>query len=402
MAAIASIKFDQADGTSSSAGQAHKAILYTAPDLAKNVITVTNGDNTDVASWKIELLYNPPGSALGAVPGTPVILAQATSPTPSANFTMDAPDGCYRIRMTVWSSGGVPNIDIRNVGVPNERGIVTPPYQKLPDPLPILGSGLTGAKADELNFSGQLYGWLGDSGAGLHYDFFKLYDDLPLVTVATTPYTAKARGGKPLYVVNLTTIGADAVFNLPTALRVGQRFRVAAFGSSSYKLTVNPPGGETINGLSSIVMKAPNTAVFVYIGGGNWAMLGAKYDIYERSIVAGEESVDVIGFQSIGVSCLVDPANFPNCSSLATWSAVIETTDALDAAEIRLFNLTLGSAVSSSTLSTVNLTPTVVSSSVSLASGPNLYEAQLRMATTGAPNQATCRQAQLSISWLQP
>lgn len=403
MAAIASIKFDQADGSSSSAGQAHKAVLYAAPDLAKNVITVTNGDNTDVAAWKIELLHNPPGSVLGAVPGTPVILAQATSSTPSANFTIDAPDGCYRIRMTVWSAGGLSNIDIRNVGVPNERGVITPPYQKLPDPLPVLGSGISGEKPDELNFSGQLYGWLGDSGAGLHYDFFKLYDDLPLVEVTTASYTAKARGEKPLYVVNLTTIAADAVFNLPTSgWRTGQRFRVAAFGGAAYKLTVNAPAGHTINGLSSIVMKSPNSAVFVYTGGTSWVMLGAKYDIYERSIVAGEESVDVIGFQSVGTSCLIDPASFPNCNSSATWAVVIETTDALDSAEIRLFNVTLGSAVAGSTLTTANLTPTVLSSTVTLASGPNLYEAQLRLATTGAPNQATCRQAQLAISWLQP
>lgn len=396
MAVTALIKFTQGPNTDA-AGRAVKGTL------ADGAVTITNGDNTDVARWKIELLYNPPGSALGAVPGTSVVLAQAVSPTPSANFTPDVGDGqCYRVKLTVWDAAGAYDVDIRNFGIPNGRGFITPPYQKLPEPLPLLGTGEAGEKPDELNFGGQAYGWLGDSGVGAHHDFFKLYDDLPFESVTTTPFTA-AVGEKPSYVVDLTTIGSNAVFNLPsTGLRAGQRFRVSAFGSTSYVLTVNPPATHTINGRTSLYMKSPNTAVLVYLGGTEWMMLGAKYDIYERSIVAGEESVELTGFQSVGSSCLVDPANFPNSDGLATWMAVIETTDALDAAEVRLFNLTLGSAVAGSTLSTTSLSPAVVSSTVTLASGPNLYEAQLRLATTGTPNQATCRQAQLAITWLQP
>jgi hypothetical protein len=396
MAVTALIKFTQGPNTDL-AGRAVKGTL------ADGAVTVTNGDNTDVARWKIELLYNPPGSALGAVPGTSVILAQAVSPTPSANFTPDVGDGCYRIKLTVWDSAGAYDVDIRNFGIPTGRGVIIPPYQKLPDPLPLLGSGEAGEKPDELNFDGQVLGWLGDADVGMHHDFFRKYDDLPFESVTSTPFTAAVIGEKPCYVVNLTTIGSDAVFNLPpSGWRIGQRFRVAAFGSAAYKLTVYPPAGHTINGLSSIVMKVPNSAVFVYLGGTDWLMLGAKYDVYERSIVAGEESVSVTGFESIGASALIDPSNFPNSNGQATWTAVIETSDILDSAEIRLFNVTLGAPVAGSTLSAASLTPTVVTSTVTLASGPNLYEAQLRLATTGAPNQATCRQAQLAINWFQP
>lgn len=402
MAAVALIKFDQADGVSTPAGEAHPAILYFAPDLAKNVITITNDDNTDVASWKIELLYQPPDSALGAVPGTPVVLAQATSNTPSAQFTMDAPDGCYRVVLYVWDGNGVMDTDIRNVGVPNGRGIIIPPYQKLPDPLPLPATGLSGNKPDELNFNGQLYGWLGDSGEGMHHDIFRLYDDLPFESVVTTPFTAKATQEAPYYVVNLTTIGGDAVFNMPASgWRTGQRFRVQAYGDPDRFLTINAPAGHTINGLSALVVRAPNTTVLVYLGGTEWTMLGAKYDRYERSLVAGVENSQVTGFQSVGSSILIDPDDFPN--GTFDWRVVIETTDGADAAEVRLFNTTQGSAVAGTTLSTTSLTATPLSvSGITLHADPSLYEAQLRLQTTGSPNVATCRQAQIVANWLQP
>lgn len=117
---------------------------------------------------------------------------------------------------------------------------------------------------------------------------------------------------------------------------------------------------------------------------------------HEKSIVAGVENTQSIGFQSIGTSTLIDPADFP--SGTYTWEAVIETTNAADGAEIRLFNITLGSPVAGTVLSTTNLIPTHLSAIISLATGQNLYSAQLRLQTTGFPNTATCRQAQISIN----
>jgi hypothetical protein len=120
-------------------------------------VTVASADNTDVASWRIELLYDPPGSPLGAVPGVPVILAQNTSSnTPTCTFIPKA-IGCYRIRLTIWDAigyAGVSQQDIRNAGVPTDRGIIIPPPQLDPPPL-------KAPVPDELNFEGQVYGWAG-------------------------------------------------------------------------------------------------------------------------------------------------------------------------------------------------------------------------------------------------
>ena len=137
-------------------------------------VTVSNNDNTDVLSWSIDLLYTPPGSSTVVVPNIPVIIATADSATPLATFTADLP-GSYRCRITVYDQTGLAgnsDVDIRNfIVLTPKRSIVIPPYQEFPEPLPILGSGESGEKPEELNYDGQLFGWAGDespSKKGLH------------------------------------------------------------------------------------------------------------------------------------------------------------------------------------------------------------------------------------------
>jgi hypothetical protein len=389
MAAVALILFNQ--GGPGTAGEAFEGSLA-------GVVTITNNVNTDVASWRITMCDVPPGSAVATG-----VLATGNNNTPTANFTPDVA-GSFRVMLEVFESVGLTgtkNTDIRNFGIRNARGIIIPPFQKLPDPLPLVGSNQPGEKPDEQNYGGQLRGWAGNRADGQLEEFFLTYDDPKFRSVTTTPFNSTVLM-EPAFVVNLTTIGGNAVFNLPTTgLRTGQRFRVFAFGGAvSNTVTVNPPGGHTINGLSSVAMFSGGSGVFVYTGGTTWVMLGAKRDRYERSIVASLESTEQTGFTAIG-STVIDLADFVNVS-LVTWQAIIETTNAADAAEIRLFNVTTSTTVASSTLNTVSLSPVLVSANVTLAAGANLYEAQLRLTTTGTPNRATCKQAQLIVSWLQP
>lgn len=391
MAAVALIIFDQ-----TGAGPAGEAL---EGSIAGGAVTVTNNVNTDVLSWRITLLDVPPGSAL--VAGT--VLGTANSATPSATFTPDVA-GSFRIMLEVFAAAGLTgqkDTDIRNFGIRNARGIIIPPYQKSPDPLPLPSSGQPSAKPDEQNYGGQTRGWTGNRGDGQLEQFFLTYDDPIPRSVTTTPFSALV-GQEPLYVVNLTSIGGNGVFDLPSAnLRVGLRIHVVAFGGAATNIvTVNPPGGHNIAGLSSVAMFSGGSGVFVYQGGTSWVMLGAKRDRYERSIVASLESTEQTGFTAIG-STIIDPAEFVNTSSVV-WQAIIETTNAADPAEIRLFNVTTSTVVGSSVLSTASLSPVLVSAAVTLAAGVNLYEAQLRLQATGTPNRATCKQAQLIISWLQP
>jgi hypothetical protein len=178
MAAIALLKFIQ--GTRQpTAGRA----LIVLPSVITYI--ENGGDNSSVKSWRIELLDHPTGQGT-ATPGAPQLLAEnANGNTPDANITPGpaTSPGCYRIRLRVWTEidfGGTLDTDIRNICVlsPN-RYIILPPYQKLPDPLPLPGEGKPGEKPDELNFEGQPWGWSGPTdygagGYGSEYDYFRL------------------------------------------------------------------------------------------------------------------------------------------------------------------------------------------------------------------------------------
>lgn len=105
-------------------------------------VTLSNDNNTGVVRWTYELLNVPNGSAL-----TPGILSDGAVPTAilTPDTVLSEVHGCYRLKLTVYDSGGVTSSNIRNfaIGTPNH--------------LWILPSFL--AVADEMNFGGQLEGW---------------------------------------------------------------------------------------------------------------------------------------------------------------------------------------------------------------------------------------------------
>jgi len=161
MAATALIKFTQGVSTASGLALAGEA---------GTLVTVENVDNTDVQSWRIEMLYVPTAPVQSTftpfpVPGNPTLVAENSSTSiPSGVFTPDVP-GCYRVRLIVYSGSnfsGSYDIDIRNFAVPlGQRGLILPPYQRLPDPLPLQ------SKPDELNFTAISFGWTGGTSPPL-------------------------------------------------------------------------------------------------------------------------------------------------------------------------------------------------------------------------------------------
>jgi len=156
MALVALIKFSQ--GLSTPPGGQALAIAAGGPDQV--VVGIDNNDS--VASWRIELLYGPPGSGFERDPGDPLVWAQNPGDaTPSYSFTSaTGVDGeCYRIRLRVWDGPnytGTMDEDIRCVGVPRGAlNAIFPPNQIDPAPLT--------SKPNELNFGGQLFHWSGDT-----------------------------------------------------------------------------------------------------------------------------------------------------------------------------------------------------------------------------------------------
>lgn len=199
MAATALIKLTQ--GASIANGEALSGTTGTT-------VTVENVNNTDVQSWRIEMLYAPsaptPNPTYTPTPGSPLLLAEnAGTGTPTATFLPDNfVYGCYRLRLTVYSGpsySGSFDVDIRNFGVPlPNQGLILPPYQRNPDPLPLQ------LKPDELNFSGGLFGWTGGPTPPLANMALYWADAgiIPTYTSATLP-TLGAGAGQMVFVSDL-------------------------------------------------------------------------------------------------------------------------------------------------------------------------------------------------------
>jgi len=169
MAAVALLKFSQGI-TIGADGQALKGEIGTA-------VSVENSSNAGVASWQIDLVYSDPASSV--LPATPYAFDDNSS-VPLATFTPDV-TGCYRFVLKVWSipnrAGPPADVDIRMFTVPEIFGLVAPPAQLWPRPLPVPQSGEPGNKPNEFNYGGQPDGWAGNgANDGLLNDLIRRVD----------------------------------------------------------------------------------------------------------------------------------------------------------------------------------------------------------------------------------
>ena len=122
----------------------------------------------------------------------------------------------------------------------------------------------------------------------------------------------------------------------------------------------------------------------------------------------GFQSVAVTTFQGIGTISFDPSALFTTNGKVTRalkFEAILEATPTVTI-EVRLYNLTAGSVVSGSTLSSSVNTPTYVSATLTAGSElPNsnqLYEVQLRISSPASPigsDRAICKLAQLVSTW---
>lgn len=159
MPASALLKFTQG-ATVGGDGRALVGVLTTSVALA-------NVNNSGVQSWQIDLVYVDPTSSLTI---TTAYAFNDASSTPAANFTPDVRRS-YRWVLKVWDVpnrvGDPTNVDIRVFSVRELNGVLIPPSQVWPPPLPDTRSGELTAKPNEMNFDGQLEGWHGTGLDGL-------------------------------------------------------------------------------------------------------------------------------------------------------------------------------------------------------------------------------------------
>jgi hypothetical protein len=268
--ATALIQFVQGANTDA----AGKAVFGVHGDFSK--VTISNGNDTGVVSWRLYMLDAPSDSATFPPAGSPQIIAQAVDGSPTADFIPDVA-GTYRVMLEVSDVSGHVDRDIRCFGIPNARGFVLPPFQGNPPPLPlialaIISDGPRPVKPDEQNYRDNVRGWAGNGNAGQIDEFLRTYSDLPFQVVDTTPFQAGVTDA-PLHVVDLPTIGGSAEFLLPDAPRSGFVVRIAALGSDENLATVMPAGGGFIGSEPTVELRGGASLMVAHQGGNTWIVL---------------------------------------------------------------------------------------------------------------------------------
>jgi len=128
-----------------------------------------------------------------------------------------------------------------------------------------------------------------------------------------------------------------------------------------------------------------------------WVKAAAK-NAQAFNLVAGAQTWNLDTFKRVG-TLQIDPSKYPGYVS-ARFQAIIEATGT-KTVEIRLYNLTDGGVVASSTLSATSTDPTLVEATVSLPTSSKEYEVQLRMTTVDLVNTdfVTCTNARILLAW---
>ena len=216
-------------------------------DVVSGPVTVSD-TGAGATTWTFEILEAPPGSATvtGIVQGPGALSSFILFPGP------DVP-GSYRFRLT-GTDGVDTDVDIRNLIVPDVKGVIYPPYQKNPDPIDLT------LKPDEMNYGGQGRGWAGTNTTpvrGQHRVLQTINDYVEaLISVAAVTL---GEASVDVYGVRTTFIAAPSVVTLDTTVRVGQGLTfIDVEGTAAVNtVTINLSGFETfVDGTTSVVISS--------------------------------------------------------------------------------------------------------------------------------------------------
>lgn len=232
-------------------------------------VSVANINTTSIASWQIDLVYTPPGSSVAVA--TPLAFNN-NSNTPAATFTPDV-RGSYRLVLKLWSVinrvGTPDDTDIRVFSVPEARGLIVPPAQDFPAPLPSPASGLTGNKPNETNFAGQAFGWAGLGTDGLLANLIKRVDNVVdsfNIFVQPGVFNVKSYGAVGDGATNDTTAIASAIAAAAAAGGGVVRFPAGIYLTNAITMTAN---GVTLrgDGNKATIIKARQAGAIVTLSG---------------------------------------------------------------------------------------------------------------------------------------
>ena len=125
--------------------------------------------------------------------------------------------------------------------------------------------------------------------------------------------------------------------------------------------------------------------------GGNYLIMPILAGVVSTSETAGYVR---IGSFSISLDSLASKG------LVVVLSAVVETTNAASHYQLRLWNVTGAAVVGADPLIDGNsLTPIGIGETVTMPSGENNYEVQMKMSAGVAPDKVTCSACYLVILW---
>ena len=244
MAATALLRFTQG----AHVGNPGEALLGELTTM----VHLLNATTTDIVCWRVDLVYVDPTSAL-SVPSYTTYYGNGAV---AVDFIPDV-RGSYRWMLQVWEVAGwvgdPADVDIRVFSVPEDNGMVVPPAQIWPLPLPDPRTGALTAKPNELNFNGQDLGWSGNgSSDGLMSNLVRLADSAlprPFRGVTTTGGIFElARFDSNLWSNNIyVRVGVEVIVDNDTGTNGGYFDRVTIFRKGTAGTLVQRIGGEVVH-----------------------------------------------------------------------------------------------------------------------------------------------------------
>jgi hypothetical protein len=117
-------------------------------------------------------------------------------------------------------------------------------------------------------------------------------------------------------------------------------------------------------------------------------------------VIGNQNTAQYLGYQTVGAFTI--NSNDYVSDAYFVFQAIIETTDAVVEAQIRLFNSTTALAVAGTDLSTSSVAPTVVETSFTPDSGENIYLVQLKGSQAGGVDDfVSCKNAVVKVNVVQ-
>lgn len=368
-------------------------------------IALTDDGGAGATSYLWECISFPGPDATAPIITNPAL--QIATITPGGGGLTD---GMYVIRLTRDDPGDGVSTDVRFFAVENSDG------HSLPSAAVNRNMANVGGSA-----AAQAAGWFGreDGSTNFFLDaFLRLRKDREgryfgaanassHTSGSTTTVLYTYNQADPYQEINLDATGTGeyrADLDLADAEDGSVfRFRVTYDTLAGNFVVRDGSGGSTL-----LTLTAPPNGSIIYeimakFDGVGWAILHvslveplAVFKNVVFDVVNGVEGNATATFARVG-SVRIDPSLYP-ANTRIKFQALIETT--VNSVECRLWNVTDGGLVASSTLTSASTTVDFQEAIITLPSSAKVYEVQLRITPVGGGgDQATCTNAQVLLEW---